>query len=416
MDVRRYADLFLSESREHLTAFNQLLLQWERDPAAREPVDGIFRALHSLKSMAAAMGYGGVADLAHRVENLLDVLRRGAPAVTPEQLDLLFRAADALEVGAGEAVAGRDPGLADARLAAELDGEVARADPGGAPAAGPRPSGPAAEAAPEATPARHIRVDLRRLDGLTRLIGELAIARSRLVSLSRRVAVPELDGVTRDIERLSESLHREIIEARMVPVWQVFDRFPRVVRDLAKQMGRQVAFRVEGKEIELDRAILEEMADPLMHLLRNAVDHGIEPPEERAARGKEDAGQLVLAAMRERSSVAIRVSDDGRGIDRAKVLRRARELGLAPDESGPVDDDALFRLIAQAGFTTAERVTDVSGRGVGIDVVTTAVRAVGGSLEMRSEEGRGTAFTIRLPATVAMPPATSPSAATPFRR
>ncbi len=493
MDVRRYADLFLSESREHLTAFNHLLLEWERDAAAREPVDGLFRAAHSLKGMAATMGYAGVADLAHRAENLLDVVRRGKEPVSPAQLDLLFRAADGLEQAVAEAVAGRDDPASYAPLAADLDREVSRAEP--VPRAAPRPSLPVvlpgtgpgkgvavrvtlradsalkgarallvlaraetlgavqaitpapaameaegfdgrfgfrldstaaapeieaalrgagdvesievsdevAEAASEVGRTRHIRVDLRRLDELMNLIGELVIARGRLETLSRRFAEPDLADVTRDIGHLSVSLQSEMLQARMVPVWQVFDRFPRMVRDLARQMGRQVAFRVEGKEIELDRAILDEIADPLVHLLRNAVDHGIEPPEERAARGKPAVGQLVLAALRERSSVVIRVSDDGQGIDRARVLLRARELGLVGDEVERLsDDDTLAHLIALAGFSTAEHVTEISGRGVGIDAVTTTVRALGGSLEVKSEDGRGTTFTIRLPTTLAI--------------
>jgi two-component system chemotaxis sensor kinase CheA len=490
MDVRRYADLFLSESREHLTAFNHLLLEWERDAAAREPVDGLFRAAHSLKGMAATMGYAGVADLAHRTENLLDLVRREKAPVTPAQVDLLFRAADGLERAVAEAVAGRDDPAPYAALAADLDREVSRAAPAGAvrpslpvalPGTGPgkgvavrvtlhadaalkgarallvlaraealgtvqgvapppaamesdgfdgrfafRLDTPAAapeieaallaagdvaavevadeavESSPE-TGRRAIRVDLRRLDELMNLIGELVIARGRLDGLARRFAEPDLGDVTRDIGRLSAALQSEILQARMVPVWQVFDRFPRMVRDLARQMGRQVAFRVEGKEIELDRAILDEIADPLVHLLRNAVDHGIEPPEERAARGKPAMGQLVLAAVRERSSIAIRVSDDGRGIDRARVLLRARELGLVGDEVEQLgDDDTLAHLIALAGFSTAEHVTDISGRGVGIDAVTTSVRALGGSLEVKSEDGRGTTFTLRLPTTLAI--------------
>jgi two-component system chemotaxis sensor kinase CheA len=262
----------------------------------------------------------------------------------------------------------------------------------------------AAEAAGAEPRGRHIRVDLRRLDDLMNLIGELVLARGRLAALARRLAEPELDDVTRAIERLSAALQHEIVQARMVPVWQVFDRFPRMVRDLARQMGREVAFRVEGKEIELDRAVLDEIAEPLVHLLRNAVDHGIEPSAERVARGKPAVGQVVLAALRERSSVAISVRDDGRGIDRAAVLRRSRELGLGDGAEGTeqVGDDLLFHLIAQAGFTTAEHVTDVSGRGVGIDAVLTAVRALGGSVELRTEVGAGTTFTVRLPATLAI--------------
>ncbi len=263
-----------------------------------------------------------------------------------------------------------------------------------------------AEAAPapggEAPRTRHIRVDLLRLDELMNLIGELVIARGRLHSIATRFAEPDLHDVNGQIARLAGQLQKEIVAARMVPVWQVFDRFPRMVRDLAHQMNKQLAFRVEGKEIELDRAILDEIAEPLVHLLRNAVDHGIEAPEVRVQRGKPAVGQLVLAAVRERSTVAVRVTDDGRGINREKVIGRARQMGLIDSEVAALGDEELFRLIARAGFSTAEAVTDVSGRGVGIDVVATAMRGLGGSLEVRSEEGKGTTFTLRLPATLAI--------------
>ena len=499
MDVRQYADLFLTESREHLTAFNQLLLEWERDPAATGAVGGIFRAVHTIKGMAATMGYAAVADLAHWVESLLDGVRRNERTANAALLDLLFRAADALERAVAEAVAGGDPAPGVAALLAELERETS-VTPAAAPAPAreARPSAPvilpqtgpgkgrtvqvtirpdaqlkgarallvlrraeglgavsavtpapvafeqdgfdgrfsfrldaegeneaiaralaavgdvahvefadeAAEAARaaagEALRSRHIRVDLRRLDELMNLIGELVIARGRLHAIAARFAEPDLHDVNGQIARLAAALQSEIVAARMVPVWQVFDRFPRMVRDLARQMGKQVAFRVEGKDIELDRAILDEIAEPLVHLLRNAVDHGIEAAEDRVAKGKPAVGQLVLAALRERSSVAIKVSDDGRGISREKVLSRARQLGLLDAETALVGDEALFRLISRAGFSTAEKVTDVSGRGVGIDVVTTAMRALGGAMEVHFEEGKGSTFTLRLPATLAI--------------
>ncbi|MDP3774682.1 MAG: chemotaxis protein CheA [Gemmatimonadales bacterium] len=493
MDVRRYADLFLTESRDHLTAFNHLLLEWERDPAAPEPVGGIFRAVHTIKGMAATMGYTAVADLSHRVENLLDLLRRGEKPATPATLELLFKSADALDRAIGDAVAGKDDPAPFAELLVQIDREAGgtaeveaprqrRSEPVMLPGTGPgrgrvvrvglrseaalngarailaikkaealgsvsavtpapsametegfdgkfsfridseadsvaveeaiRTAGDVdtvevAEAVHEAVAegvrgARNIRVDLRRLDELMNQIGELVIARGRLSALTARLAEPDLDEVSLQIGRLAGRLQSEIIQARMTPVWQVFDRFPRMVRDLARQTGKQVAFRVEGKEIELDRAILDELADPLVHLLRNAVDHGIEAPEERVASGKPAVGQLVVAAVRERSSVAIRVTDDGRGVNRAAVLARARETGLVGADQQELGEEELFRVLTRSGFSTAREVTDVSGRGVGIDVVATAARALGGSLEIRSEEGKGTVFTLRLPVTLAI--------------
>jgi len=185
-------------------------------------------------------------------------------------------------------------------------------------------------------------------------------------------------------------------------MWQVFDRFPRLVRDVARQLGKQVAFRVEGKEIELDRAILDELGDPLVHLLRNAVDHGIEPPAERRKKGKKPEGEIVLAAVRERSSVTISIADDGRGIEPGRVLERAKREGLVDPHTEALSDDQLLRVLARPGFSTADAVTNVSGRGVGIDVAMTKMRALGGSIEIRTEAGKGTTFVLRLPVTLAI--------------
>src|SRR6267378_1378794 len=367
MDLSQYAELFLAESREHLSACNQLLLAWERKPASLEPVGGLFRAVHTVKGMAATMGYAAVTDLAHRTESLLDHLRRGAHPATDELLQLLFRARDALEQAVELSVRGRERDLDLSAITAELDRAAARAGGKGGRAATPpeafeaedfdgrltfrlesaapadqirerlrttgdvesvtlpeeeerRGAAPAAGpgAALEPVRSRHLRVDLRRLDGLMDLIGELVTARGRLNELAAERRDPAVDDVTIQISRLTADLQAEIIQARMTPVWQVFDRFPRLVRDLARELGKPVAFRVEGKEIELDRAILDELGDPLVHLLRNAVDHGLETPAERRHRDKNPEGQIVLAAVRERSSVAISISDDGRGIDRVE--------------------------------------------------------------------------------------------------
>jgi two-component system chemotaxis sensor kinase CheA len=496
MDLSQYAELFLAESREHLSACNQLLLEWERRPAALEPVGGIFRAVHTVKGMAATMGYARVADLAHRMENLLDHLRRGGQPPADETLQLLFRATDALEKSVDLAVAGRERDADVADVVADLDRAMARLAPEAAPAARPaaepefetlgdegvgrlvqvalRPEAqikggramlivrkaqtlgavhgiapsPAAFEAEDfdgrfafrletahtaaeiesairsvgdvervmvggeeehVTPvesaggrSRHIRVDLRRLDSLMDLIGELVTAKGWLNELAAERRDRAIDDVAIQVSRLSADLQAEIIQARMTPVWQVFDRFPRLVRDVARQLDKQVAFKVEGKEIELDRAILDELGDPLVHLLRNAVDHGIEAPAERRKRGKKPEGEIVLAAVRERSSVAISITDDGRGIDRAQVLAKARREGLVDAHTDALTDDQLLRVLARPGFSTAATVTSVSGRGVGIDVAMTKIRALGGSIEIRTEPGKGTSFVLRLPVTLAI--------------
>jgi two-component system chemotaxis sensor kinase CheA len=249
---------------------------------------------------------------------------------------------------------------------------------------------------------RHIRVDLKRLDALMDLIGELVTARGRLNELAAARRDPAVDDVAIQVSRLTSELQAEIIQARMTPVWQVFDRYPRLVRDLAQQLEKQVALRVEGKEIELDRAILDELGEPLVHLLRNAVDHGIESPAERKRRGKRIEGDIVLSAVRERASVAITIADDGRGIDRGKILDKAKRDGLVDPHLDALTDDQLLRVIARPGFSTAHAVTNVSGRGVGIDVAMTKIRALGGTIEIETELGKGTTFVLRLPVTLAI--------------
>jgi two-component system chemotaxis sensor kinase CheA len=499
MDLSRYADLFLTESREHLSAINHSLLELERSPDAREPLGAIFRAVHTMKGMSATMGYRSVAELAHEMETLLDRARRGELALTPPVLDLLFRAADALESSIESAVAGKtdDPDTADlvrrlheaseavpatrsstqppppetsgrgrlvrvrlaegtqlrgvraflivkraeslgavssitpaleALQAEEFDlefamridtsasaerieqvlraaGDVDRvemAETGEFPAVTAGAAGPASPADPKARATRNVRIDLRRLDTLMNLIGELVIARGRLEQLAGAMVEPALDEAVAQASRLITELQDEIMLCRMVPVGQVFDRFPRLVRDAARELGKQIEFMVEGKAIELDRSMLDEIGDPIVHLLRNAIDHGIEMPEDRKVVGKSAIGRLTLSAARERSSVVIRVTDDGRGIDRSRVLDKARELGIIDDSRSELSDEELVRLISRPGFSTARRVTDISGRGVGIDVVHTRVRALGGSVEIRSFPGQGTTVTVRLPLTLAI--------------
>jgi two-component system chemotaxis sensor kinase CheA len=504
----KYAALFLAESREHLRTCNQLLLEWERTPAASEPVNGLFRAIHNVKGMAATLGYTGVAELAHRAENVLDAIRGGRAGVSPELIQLLFRSVDALEKAVEGAQAGK--GEPSARLLAALDkaGGSGREGEGGsrrevpgasgasaseelpsrslplppAPSQPRRPAGhlvgvtirsgtamrgarallalkrveafgkitalrPPASAferedfdgrfsfhlRTEATPAqieaviraageiaavafdadvaveaegpvvaaRQIRVDLRRLDTMMKLVGELVVARNRLLELVRGQE-SELGAVAGGVSRLVSDLQSQVVAARMTPVSEVFDRFPRLVRDLGRDLGKQIRFEMEGGKIELDRSILDELGDPLLHMIRNAADHGLEPADERQAAGKAPEGRIVLSAVRERRTVAIRVADDGRGIDRDAVLARAKRDGLADSAIEVLTDDVLLKVLSRPGFSTARQVSGISGRGVGVEVAFARARALGGSLEVQTEQGRGTTFTLRVPLTLAI--------------
>jgi two-component system chemotaxis sensor kinase CheA len=494
MDLSKYAALFLAESREHLNACNGSLLEWERAPASVEPVDRVFRAVHTIKGMAATMGYAAVAQLAHSAENLLHALRHGRVTATPAVFQLLFRAVDAL----GEAVEGVAAGSdaeADADLITELDsaavniGPQERAGPSAPPVvdspparrasdaprsrpvqvtirpgalmrgaraalvlrraeglgavSGLRPSpaelerdefdgrfffrlqtrlpdaeivaalgtvgeveavqlGESVADADTAGGSRQIRVDLRRLDALMKHVGELVVAKNRLTVLSTEAADPTLVELSERIARLVSAMQTEVLAARMTPVGEVFDRFPRLARDLSRDLGKQIRFDMEGEEIELDRSILDEIGEPLLHLIRNAADHGIELPGQRTQAGKPAEGRILLSATRERNTVALRVVDDGRGIDRERILEKARREGLATADVDTLTDDLLVRVLARPGFSTATAVSGVSGRGVGVDVAMTRVRALGGTLEVRSELGRGSTFLIRVPLTLAI--------------
>jgi two-component system chemotaxis sensor kinase CheA len=416
MDLSRYADLFLSESREYLSAMNHHLLELEREPGAEEPVRAIFRAVHTVKGMSATMGYQAVADLAHELESVLDRVRHGEQAVTPALMDALFESADALELAVERSAKGEGDDLDLSALverlrAIGLEDALEEGGPGQDAAAGANGSDSRAAAVesvgeqttrPTPSATRTVRIDLRRLDTLMNLMGELVIARGRLVELVAPMDDGAIGETMAQASRLIGELQDEIMLCRMVPVGQVFDRYPRLVRDAARSLGKDVSFTMVGNEIELDRSMLVEIGDPLVHLLRNAVDHGIETPEARLAAGKPARGSLTLSVARERSTVTIRVMDDGRGVDREKVLERARATGLVEASRTELSDDELVRLISRSGFTTAERVTDISGRGVGIDAVMNRVRSMGGAVEIRSKAGEGTTVTVRLPLTLAI--------------
>lgn len=260
-------------------------------------------------------------------------------------------------------------------------------------------------AKPRTGQAANVRIDLRRLDGLVNLVGELVIARGRLSQLSSEIGQSELDEAVGHAARLISELQDAVMASRLVPVWQIFDRFPRVVRDAARALGKEVDFVIEGREIEVDRSLLDQLGDPLIHLLRNSVDHGIEGPDARVAAGKPRMGRLVLGAARDRASVMVTVTDDGGGIDRSAILRKARSLGMPEGDLPELTDDQVLRVIARPGFSTAAQVSDYSGRGVGMDAVLARVRGLGGSMELRTVHRHGTSLTLRLPATLAIVPA-----------
>ena len=251
-----------------------------------------------------------------------------------------------------------------------------------------------------------IRIDQNKLDRLMRVVGELLVARGAFPLLVQKLndgasgsaVAKDLKEAGSNISRIADELQTSVMSIRMLPVKTVFQRFPRLVRDLARSLGKEVRLVIEGEGIELDKTILEQIGDPLVHVIRNAVDHGLEPPEERRAKGKDATGQLTLRAFHEAGGVVIEVTDDGRGLDADALKRKAVEKGLlTPEAAAAMSEEAAFQLVFLPGLTTAAKVTDVSGRGVGMDVVRSNVRNLQGTIEIRSKVGRGTTFLIKLP-------------------
>ncbi|HEX6308791.1 MAG TPA: chemotaxis protein CheW [Longimicrobiales bacterium] len=472
MDLRRFVDLYVSETQEHIRLLQRSLIELEAG-AGGDAVAEAFRAAHTLKGISAAMGYDAVADLAHRLEDRLAAIRAGTLAAEAAIIDALLAGADELEdaisgavltapsgphATSAESTAASEPTDASAvrapagtvtlgyvRLHADAPIKSARATlilravAGLTGVLGSEPTefgddfdgalvifltAGADQAAVEAAirgagdvdtvqfrtaaapgngvaasrGARQVRVDVRRLDGLADGLGELSVlhARLRQAPLSPRVS----DMIDRVGAVLGE-LEHDMRALRMVPVREVFERLPRAVRDAARAVGRDVELVLEGEDVELDRSILDEMGDPLMHLLRNAVDHGIEDAAERRRAGKRVRGRIRVRAERERGSVRIVVEDDGRGVSAERVVEKARAAGFYEGNSSPTDEE-LFRLMSTPGLSTAAEVSTVSGRGVGVDVVVNRVRALGGAIDMRTKPGQGTSFTLRLPITLAV--------------
>lgn len=557
-DTSRYLGLFVGEATEHLDALGKDLVRLEQNGATSELVDGLFRHAHSVKGMAASMGFEATATLAHRLEDLLDVVRVAPGRINKELADLVLQAVDALQAqvnaaAAGEAVAGA-PDLVQALASATTALAIRRpptpvpspAGPAASPAAlpaasaplaaprpalhsavgpGPLPSAPlpAASAptpspgppsdpslpprlaltlrvspasnqpgvrgflatrrlstlgnvfnltppledikggripqglvtleleteesedavrrtlgtvaevelealravvaqaapppvakAPEAEgprvvgqePARTVRVRTELLDDFLDAAGELLLATARVREVGRQLPEalrPPLDESVDRLHGLVRALHDKVMEARMTPIAVILDRLPRAARDIARRRGRDVEVLVTGADTELDRAIVDELNDAVLHVLRNAIDHGVEPPEERRMRGKPSRGQVRIDVRRARDRVVLEVKDDGRGVDTDRLRALAVERGLVtPEGARALSEREALLLCTLPGLSTAATVTDVSGRGVGMDAVRRAVEGVGGALELESTRGQGTTVRLSLPLTVAM--------------
>lgn len=538
MELNQYLDIFLEESKEHLQQLNEKLLLLENESNNTSLVNDIFRSAHTLKGMAATMGYENMATLTHEMENLLDLIRNNKKVVDATIMDTLFHSVDALEqmlsliinqgndklevsnltqrlqeiasgkskkdeglslsTSANETIVfdeyertvlkqslesdysifkivvqvDKDTVLKSARAymvfhELEKHGEVLKSLPSvedienedfgdsftvvliskqtsenikkevlsiseivnveismitnlnaeqSKPAKIPQKTIISEENTDDnkendsfksnQSKVQHgkmIRVDIDRLDELMNLFSELVIDKGRLEQLANELKHPDLTDTVEHMSRISSSLQTNILNLRMVPIEQVFNRFPRMIRDLSKELNKKVNLNIIGADTELDRTVIDEIGDPLVHLLRNALDHGLETTEERKKAQKKETGEIVLKAYHSSNYVFIDVIDDGKGIDKDKVLKKALDRGIISiDASKTLTEKQIFELLFASGFSTADQISDISGRGVGLDVVKSKIETLGGFVTIDSELGKGTKFSIQLPLTLSI--------------
>jgi two-component system, chemotaxis family, sensor kinase CheA len=419
----RFRAMFAEEAEGRLATLSELLLELERNGDDQELLSSVFREAHTLKGAAAVVGLADVLRVAHAMEEVLEGLRRGDGSATPATVDALLAAVDGMREMVPAVLAGEDRGDQAEQLVGSLhdpseelepspalegadpDPALEGADPDPAPEApDSTPAPPPAQPTPPRRERREtVRLRVERLDELVRLAGEASAAALRVWRVVtdqfgvEPAGLPELH----DLSRVLESLQERTLQARMVPFGTIAEPLRRAARDLARSLGKAVELDLHGQETELDRGVLEQVADPLLHLVRNAIDHGIEPPEARLAAGKPRHGTVRVHATQLGSEVVITVADDGQGIDLARVRQRAGEAG---DTLHGVGDDEAIYAIFRSGLSTAATVSEVSGRGVGLDVVRTSLASVRGRVEVQSEPGSGSEFRLSVPITLAVLP------------
>ncbi len=461
-EMAEILESFLVETHEVLDRLGQDLLSLEKQPANSELHNTIFRAVHTVKGTSSFLGFEQITELAHRFEDVLNKLRKGELTITSASFDVLFEAYDLMKVllqrietKNNEPVAladilqklqtiahsnatleeplqsippaeetGRPPVEREEHLSTSSHFSPETAEPVVSAGVSPQPASSPAQAPPQKSesPSRGavgsskvvestIRVDVGRLDALMNLVGELVLGRNRLSQITYQVGeqfenlslARELSDTSAQIDFITTELQMAVMKTRMVAIARVFNKLPRLVRDLAKEMSKEIELQMYGEETELDKSIIEELNDPFVHILRNAVDHGIELPEERQRAGKPRTGTIVVKAEHEGNHIVISIKDDGRGMDPEKLKRKAVEKGLISEtHAAEMSKRDAFNLIFEPGFSTAQKVTNVSGRGVGMDVVRTNITKLKGLIDVESEIGVGSKFTIKLPLTLAI--------------
>jgi two-component system chemotaxis sensor kinase CheA len=414
MDTSKYKKLYLQEAHEHLNGVEKELLALEKEGEGTDTagtIDNLFRHYHTIKGMSASMGYEVITRLSHVQEDLLSSLREKSIPTTPEICETLLEGLDMLRDLVARIEEDR-PAKTDiepfaARLNGLKDAGLAKASPdaaGGVSEDPPRRRAedrfPATSKGPQLRLSKLMKVDSSVFDDLHATAGDLFMELSSFKNLSHALGSIEIKDAVYTLGKSINKLHSSILTARMLPIRDLTEGLPRVIRDITSKTGKSISLKIEGAEISLDRSVLENLGGPLVHIIRNAVDHGIEDPDKRKDKGGE--GSIKIKAYGRRDIVVLEISDDGRGIDVEKVKARAIAHGIPAEEIARMSEDEILMLVCTPGLSTSETVSDTSGRGVGMDAVKKGVEALGGTLRLSSKLHEGTTVTLELPRTTSI--------------
>jgi len=412
------AGMFIADATDHLGTIEATILKLEAAPTDLKLVNDIFRPFHTVKGNAGVLGITSIQEFAHKVETLLDLARSVKHPMGPAEIDVVLKTVDLLKLVIDELparAAGRPTTDVSARRRAlmdRVDALITGSTPPPSQAAGPAAAAraPAPSSGDDAGRGKvhhaedqsTVKVDTKKLDNLVDMVGELVIAQAILAEdPALRSADERLSRRLAHVRRITSDLQRDTMAMRMVPIRQTFQKMSRLARDLSRKFDKPCNLQLAGEDTELDRKVVEHLTDPLMHMMRNAIDHGIETAARRQAAGKPATAELKLSAFHRAGFIVVELADDGAGLDTDQILARGLQLGLVP-EGAPLDPSEIHQLIFQPGFSTAAQVTELSGRGVGMDVVRRNIEALRGRIDIQTTRGKGTMFSIQLPLTLAI--------------
>lgn len=386
MAENNYREMYVSEALEHVEIINEALLKLEEEPEVKEHIDLIFRSAHTIKGMSATMGYEQTKELCKNIENIFDKIRKGESKASSNLITVIFKCMDVLQQI-----------ISDEKKKIDLNSYLDLLENPD------KIKNFSTDESSSISKSPSIRVKMSDLDSLVNLVGELVISKMRMTKSIEKNSPDEIHQVMTEVDRLVTELQYQSMKIRLVPLEQIFSRFTRLVRDVSTSLGKQVNLFMMGSGIELDRTVLDAITDPLLHILRNCVDHGLETSQERTSVGKTPSGNIRITASRIGDQISIKIMDDGRGINLRRVKEKAIEKGIiSAEEASKLTKEETIELLGTPGLSTSAEVTDISGRGVGMDVVIRQVESVSGSVKIFTEKGKGTTIVLTIPLSVSI--------------